>query len=234
MYNLDTDQNFGKIVIDDDHRVLNIPGRYRITAIVDDLHYTNACVSCEFNINKVDFPSEILEVYKTYYSFTFNIDHKTIEGYDIGDARIRYIETREEFPVDRESASLRWKEPDKEISTSETTKHTIVLSSSYFNDYEYEVVVAVAKRGVDEPGGLYIDEFDSFKGNSIKYDGEEHTAHVLDLAFFGQYRVNEELSTLKATEKGTYTVVVELVDKENLLWKKTHNNVDLSYTWTIY
>ena len=234
IFNISNNENYGKIDLNDGQRVMLEPGRYRITASVYDDHYSEAKVSCEFNVNKIDFPEDILEVYKTYYNFTFMIDYKTIEEYDVGDAKVRYKGSQQEFVLDSRVSSLSWKDKDKAISTSENTTHTVVLHSAYFNDYEYEVEVRVNKLEVDEPGGLYIDEWDYMIGNTIKYDGNEHIAHVVDLAFFGQYRVNEELSTLKATEKGTYTVFVELVDKENLLWKKTHNNVYLSFTWTIY
>ena len=234
IFNISNNEYYGKIDLNDGQRVMLEPGRYRMTASVYDNHYSEAMVSCEFNINKIDFPEDILEVYKTYYNFTFMIGYKTIEEYDVGDAKVRYKSSQQEFVLDRTVSSLSWKDKNKAISTSENTTHTVVLHSAYFNDYEYEVEVRVNKLEVDEPGGLYIDEWDYMIGNTIKYDGNEHTAHVVDLAFFGQYRVNEELSTLKATEKGTYTVVVELVDKDNLLWKKTHNNVDLSFTWLIW
>lgn len=234
IYSVDRQENYGKINLDSGQRVSFLPGRYKMTAIVSDDRYSQASVSCEFNVKKVDFPSDVLENYKTNYSFTFSIGEKTIEGYDIGDAKIRFKESREEFIVNRDTASLEWKDKNKAISTSEITEHTVILHSSYFNDFEYDVTVNVSKLEVDEPGGVYIDDLYAGHGNSIKYDGIEHTANIIDLAYFGQYRINEELSTLKATEKGTYTIVVELVDKENLLWKKTHDNVDLSFTWLIW
>lgn len=233
IYSVDRQENYGKINLESGQRVSFIPGRYRMTAIVSDDRYSQASIFCEFNINKIDFPTDILENYKTFYNFTFSIGNKTIEAYDIGDVKIRFIESREEFIVDRNTSFLEWKDKDKAISTSEDTIHTVILHSPYFNDFEYEVSVSVNQLEVDEPGGVYIDDLYSH-GDSIKYDGVEHTAYIIDLAYFGQYRIKEELSTLKATEKGTYTIVVELVDKENLLWKKTHNNVDLSFTWLIW
>ena len=229
----ETDVNYGSIDLDNGQKVLLEPGKYKLEANITDEHYSGATVRCEFNVKKVDFRSDILEVYGNNFEYTFMIGCKTVKEYTLNNPRVRYKDTKADPDIVQDEFYLTWKDDSESISTDVVTQHKVVLHTKYFNDYEFEVGVKVSKREVEKPGRIDVD--DIFDGNidSVKYDGNEHIAHIVDVAFYGQYEVNEELSTLKATEKGTYTVVVQLVDKANLLWQDTHNNVDLIYTWRI-
>lgn len=229
----ETDVTYGSIDLDNGQKVLLEPGKYKLEANITDEHYSGATVRCEFNVKKVDFRSDILEVYGNNFEYTFMIGCKSVKEYTFNNPRVRYKDTKADPDIVQDEFYLTWKDDSEAISTDEVTRHKVVLHTKYFNDYEFEVGVKVSKREVEKPGRIDVD--DIFDGNidSVKYDGNEHTAQVVDVGFYGQYEVNEELSTLKATEKGTYTVVVQLVDKVNLLWEDTHNNVDLVYTWRI-
>ena len=229
----ETDAYYGLINLDDEQKILLNPGHYKLEATISDDHYIGATVQCDFYVKKIDFPSDILEVYNNSFNYTFMINYHTLHGYDLDRPIVRYKDTKADLPVPQDRSTLSWKDETEAISTSTVTKHKVVFCSEFFNDYEYEVNVTVNKLKVDEPGGLYIDELFAH-GDSIKYDGNEHTAYVIDLSFFGQYIVDEERSVLKATEKGTYDVYVILVDKENLLWKKTQNTEDIKLSWTIW
>ena len=233
LFKLDPLEDYAMIQLDDGLKVSLEPGHYKIEASISDSCYIGATVSCEFYVNKIDFPTDILEIYKPSFDYNFTINGFTLSDYPLERPQVRYIDTKQNLPVAQEKFYLTWKDETETISTDEITKHKVIMHTDYFNDYEYEVNVKVSKLEVDLPGGIYIDDISSGHGTYIKYDGEEHSISIFHNAYFGQYEINEELSTITATEIGTYDVYISLVDKTNLLWKTYHNNVDRHYTWTI-
>ena len=233
IFALNPERNYGTIFLDDGYRVMLDPGQYRIMATISDEHFIGASVSCEFNVNKIDFPTDILEIYEPNFDYYFSINNYTLEGYTIESPRVRFKDTKENLNVPQELFYLTWKDSTETISTDEITQHKVILHTNYFNDYEYEVNVKVRKTEVETPGGIYIDDFQQALGTYVKYDGNEHQIHIFHTGYFGQYEIDEETSTVRATEKGVYHVYIRLVDKVNLLWDDTHNNTDKHFTWTI-